>query len=47
MAFFEIWFILEINIEDLEIFGYNMVSDDRIYLSGGGEVFYLKDGYDF
>ena len=47
MAFSETWFTLETNIEDLEILGYNMVSDDRTYSSGGGEALYLKDGYDF
>ena len=47
MAFSETWFTPETNIENLEILGYNMVSDDRTYPSGGGVALYLQYGYDF
>ena len=47
MAFSETWFTPETNIEELEILGYNMVSDDRIYSSGRRVALYLRDGYDF
>ena len=40
MAFSETWFTSETNIEELEILGYNMVSDDRTYSSGGGVALY-------
>ena len=47
MAFSETWFTSETNIEELEILGYNMVSDDRTYSSGGGVALCLRDGNDF
>ena len=47
MAFSETWFTSETNIEELEILGYNMVSDDCTYSSGGGVALCLRDGYDF
>ena len=47
MAFSETWFTPETNIKELEILGYNMVSDDCTYSSGGRVALYLRNGYDF